>query len=276
MYWRRLRLLSTTSLLCLLILIQHASKVDADGVIIWSADHEEVSEEDWYRPNDAGHGGGEYNNGCAGSSPVYGFGRDPAGTDQWPFSLVLTMAAPCGTLPVSGTRMFRWQEPREYADLYYRVWYYFPHVVTLTHPASPWWNIMTWKSTSTTPARNDPFFNINVANRENGNMFISLYESKPYDQFVGTSYGQTLVDVPVGQWFYIEGFYRSRGDATGQVTIWQGDEVNRTLLWDLHDVQTRYPDEEGGVTTWAVTSYGNGTHPHPAQFAIDDAEIRTP
>lgn len=276
MRWGLLPLLSMTSLFCVLILMQYASNVHAQGAIIWSADHEEASEEDWYRPNDAGHGGGEYNSGCAGTSPVYGFGRNPTGADQWPFSLVLTMAAPCGSLPVSGTRMFRWLEAQQNPDLYYKVWYYFPNIFTLTDPVNPWWNIMTWKSVSTNPSRNDPFFNLNIANRANGNMFLSLYEVKPYDPPSATSYGQALVDLPVAQWFYVEAFYKSRGDATGQLTIWQGDELHRVLLWDVRDVQTRYSDAEGGATTWAVTSYGNGTSPHPAQFAIDDAEIRTP
>src|SRR5204862_5868846 len=109
--------------------------------------------QDWYRPNDASHGGGEYNTGCAGTSPAYGFGHNPSGADTYPFSLVMMMAAPCGNLDVSGTRMFRWQEPHQFSDLYYKVWYFFPAVYTLTNPVNPWWMIMAWKSTSTTPAR---------------------------------------------------------------------------------------------------------------------------
>jgi hypothetical protein len=273
---RRLLLFLASALLPCLLLLQAASKVHAQGQVVWSADHERVSEEDWYRPNDASHGGGEYNSGCAGAAPAYGFGRNPSGADPYPFSLVLTMAAPCGPFPESGTRMFRLQEPGQYPDLYYKVWYYFPTTYTLTHPTSPWWMIMAWKSSSTTPPRNDPFFAIDVANRPNGNMFISLYESKPYDPSRATGYGQTLVDLPVASWFYIEALYKSRGDATGRVTIWQGDAVNRVLLWDIQGVQTRYPDAEGGRTEWAVTNYGNGTSPFLTQFAIDDAEIRTP
>ena len=276
MRWRLQLFLGTASVLTFLVLVQRMENVQAQGTIVWSADHEEVSEEDWYRPNDAGHGGGEYNTGCAGVSPEYGFGRNPSDADGRAFSLVLMMAAPCGLLEVSGARLFRWLEPQLYPDLHYKVWYFFPHVFALTDPVNPWWNIMAWKSTSTNPARNDPFFNINVANRTNGNMFLSLYEAKPYDPANGTSYGQTLIDIPVGQWFYIEGFYKSRGDATGQVTIWMGTDSNRVLLWDLQGVQTRYPDSEGGATQWAVTSYGNGTNPFPAKIAIDDAEIRRP
>ena len=274
MRWRLLPFLGTTSLLC--ILMQQASSLHAQGAIVWSANHEEASEVEWYRPGGVSHGGGEYNSGCAGTAPLYGFGRDPSGTDQYTFSLVLTMAAPCGNLPVSGTRMFRWLESRQYPDLYYKVWYYFPSRYTLTDPISPWRMVMGWKSVSTSPSRNDPFFNVNVVNRPNGNMCLALYEAKPYDPSNALGYVQTLVDLPVAQWFYIEALYKSRGDATGQVTIWQGDDVNRVLLWDLQGVQTRYPDAEGGTTEWAVTNYGNGTSPFPAQFAIDDAEIRLP
>lgn len=262
--------------LCALTLIREPITAQAQGTV-WFADHEEVSEEDWYRPNDANHGGGEYNSGCAGTSPVYGFGRNPSGSDPWPFSLVLMMAAPCGTLPESGTRLFRWQEPRQYPDLYYRVWYYFPRIYTLSDPQNPWWNIWQWKSSSsTTPPRNDMFFGLFIWHRPNGNMYVYLRESKPYDRTNARNYDQTLVDIPVGQWFYLEGRYESRGNATGRVTIWQGDEVTRTLLWDLPGVQTRYPDSEGGATQWSVGNYGNGTSPQPAYIVIDDAEIRLP
>lgn len=276
MRWRLQLFLGTASLLCFLGLTQHTADVQAQGTVVWSTDHENASEQDWYRPNDASHGGGEYNTGCAGTSPAYDFGRNPSATDLHPFSLVLMMAAPCGNLDVSGTRMFRWLESEQYSDLYYKVWYYFPSVYTLTNPVNPWWMIMAWKSTSTNPSRNDAFFNVNVANRPNGNMALSLYEAKPYDPANGRTYTQTSVDLPIGQWFYIEAHYISRGDATGQVTIWQGDDVNRVLLWDLHGVQTRYLDAEGGATQWAVTNYGNGTSPFPAKIAIDDAEIRKP
>lgn len=275
MQWRLTPLLITTALLCLIILTQPTSNVTAQDVVLWSADHEEVGEADWYRSLDAEHGGGEFNNGCAGTAPGYGIGRNPGGADASPFSLVLTMAAPCGDLLTSGTRLFRFREPEQHPDLYYKVWYYFQTAYALADPSSSWWMIMSWKSTSVLPSRNDPFFSINIFNRPNGNMFVYLYEARPYDSS-GRSYGQDLVDIPIGQWFYIEALYKSRGDATGQVTIWQGDEVNRTLLWDLNGVQTRYPDQEGGSTQWAVLNNGSGTRPVPAQFAIDDAEIRTP
>jgi len=272
MGWRSLLLLGTVSLG--LIVIEPVSNLRAQSAVVWSTGFEDGSEVDWYGPD--GFSGGEFNSGCAGASPIRGFGRNPSGADPYPVSLVLTTAAPCGALAESGTRMFRFLEPRLFPDLYYMVWYYIPQTFTFTDPVNPWWILMSWKSSSTTPARNDPFFNVTVGNRADGNMFISLYEPKPYDPANATSHAQTLVNVPVAQWFYIEALYKSRGNSTGQVTVWQGDEASRTLLWDIHGVQTRYPDSEGGGTDWAVTSYANGIDPVPAQFAIDDVEIRTP
>lgn len=263
-------ILGIAALLCTFIQMRGTPTVQAQGTIIWSADHEEVSDVDWYLPNDASYGGGEFTSGCAGASPGYLFGRNPSGSDPWPYSLLLMMAAPCGDLLKSGTRMFRWQEPRQYPELYYKVWYYFPQVYTVTGNGvdpHPWWNIFQWMSRSAMPPRNDPFFHINIANGPNGNMYLYLRDSH-----TGTSYVQTVMDVPVGQWFSVEAYYKSRGDNTGQVTIWQ----DGTQLWNLTGVQTRYPDAEGGTTEWSVNNYGNGTSPYPAYFYIDDAEIRTP
>ena len=89
MRWRLLLILSTTALLCMLM--QQPSNVHAQGTILWSANHELASEAEWYSPGGAGHGGGEYDSGCAGTAPLDGFGRNPSGTNPYPFSLVLTM-----------------------------------------------------------------------------------------------------------------------------------------------------------------------------------------
>jgi hypothetical protein len=91
-----------------------------------------------------------------------------------------------------------------------------------------------------------------------------------YDSHASQSYDQTIMDLPVGQWVAIEAVYKSRGDLTGGVTIWQ----DGTQLWDIQGVQTRYPDDQGGATQWSVNNYSNGVTPLPAVFAIDDAEIR--
>jgi hypothetical protein len=230
--------------------------------LVWSADHETASDVQWYSPGGINYGGGEFNSGCAGTHPIFAVARSGV------FSLQLTMAAPCGPTS-SGTRMFRWREPRQYPNLYYRVWYFFPTVFTVTGASVPgeypFWNILQWKSQTDDPQTSDAFFTVNVGNRPDGSMYLYLYDSH-----ASQSYDQTIMDLPVGQWVAIEAVYKSRGDLTGGVTIWQ----DGTQLWDIQGVQTRYPDDQGGATQWSVNNYSNGVTPLPAVFAIDDAEIR--
>jgi hypothetical protein len=233
--------------------------VRSQGTVVWDANHEEGSEQKWYVPGGINTGGGEFDSGCAGTAPSTAQNHTANGT----FSLALTMCAPCDTVSVSGTRMFRWLEPRQYPDLYYKVWYYFPQSYTLTgNPLTAFWNIFQWKSKVND--LNEVFYQVNIGNRANGSMFLYMYD---WQRRIG--YDQRIVDVPVNQWFYIEGFYSSRGDNTGRVTIWQ----DGTLLWDLSGVQTKYA---GGDTEWSVNNYSDGVTPRPAVFYIDDAEIRTP
>jgi hypothetical protein len=234
--------------------------VSATPTLLWSANHETRSEVEWYRD----FGGGEFDSGCAGVQPSNEVARSGL------YSLKLTICAPCGT-PSSGARMFRGSESWQYPDLYYKVWYYVPRVYTVTGSGIPgddaFWNILQWKSRAADPPRNDPFFMLNIGNRPDGTMFLYLYDSN-----ARVSYGQTVMDVPIGQWFSIEALYKSRGDATGQITIWQ----DGTLLWNITGVQTRYPDHEGGVTEWSVNNYSNGVTPTPTTLFIDDAEILQP
>ena len=106
---------------------------------------------------------------------------------------------------------------------------------------------------------------LNIGNRPDGTMSLYLYDSK-----ARIAHGQTIMDVPVGRWFSVEALYKSREDATGQVTIWQ----DGTLLWDITGVQTRYPDSQQGLAEWSVNNFSNGVTPAPTTLFIDDAEIR--
>ena len=96
------------------------------------------------------------------------------------FGLDLRMTAPCGPDTSSGTRLFRWKEPIEHPDLYYKVWYYFPRTYTLVgNPASWFWNIFGWKSKTINPPRNETFWHVNVYNRPgNGSMYLQLRDAQ--------------------------------------------------------------------------------------------------
>lgn len=240
------------------MLIYDVSTVRATPTLLWSANHERGSEVEWYRH----FGGGEFDSGCAGIQPS----REVARSGR--YSLQLTIGAPCAP-PSSAARMFRWRESRRHPDLYYKVWYYLPRLYTVTGSGVPgdgaFWNILQWKSRAADPPRNDPFFMLNIENRPDGTMSLYLFDSK-----ARVTHTQTIMDVPVGQWFSVEAVYRSREDFTGQVTIWQ----DGTLLWDITGVQTRYPDSQQGVAEWSVNNFSNGVTPAPTVLFIDDAEIR--
>ena len=259
-----------------LALIRHTTTVRAQGSILWSADHEGPGEVKWYDPGGVNYGGGELNSGCAGTTFTV-YDDDPNTPNVLPppgggsFGLELRMTAPCGSETVSGTRLFRWKEPSEHPDLYYKVWYYFPRNYRLVgNPASAFWNVFGWKSKTIDPPRNEVFWHVNIYNRPTDeSMFLQLRDAQTGE----VPEPLATVSVPVNRWFYIEAYYESRETASGRVTIWQGDELTRTLLWDRAGVQTRFP---GGWTEWYVSHYSSGLDAQPASIGIDNAEIRRP
>jgi hypothetical protein len=284
----RFRLLAIAGVLSLLFhatLAPFDPRVHAQGTILWLADHEEPSDADWYFPGGLLSGGGQYASGC---TSVAGAGMGGASFVRWEdagiaplpgggdFGLTLAAVNTCGgpehaTTYGAGTRMFRWKESVwDFANqpLTYKVWFYIPQHYTLTGSVDWWfWNIWQWKSKTET--QNDVFFSVNIYNRlEGGNMYLQLRDAQ-----AGVNPDALAnLDVPVNQWFYIEGYYDSQEDPTGRVKIWQGDAEQRTLLWDIAGVSTRFV---GGDVQWSVNNYTSGLTPQPAYFFIDNAEIRT-
>jgi hypothetical protein len=257
-------------------LIRHTTTLGAQGSVIWSADHEGPGEARWYDPGGLNFGGGEIDSGCAGATFTV-YDNDPTTPNVAPppaggsFGLELRMTAPCGNEQFSGTRLFRWKEPSEYPDLYYKVWYYVPRNYRLVGDlSSAFWNILAWKSKTINPPQNEVFWHLNIYNRpSDGSMFLQLRNAQTGEAPPPLA----TLNVPVNQWFYLEAYYESRETATGRVTVWQGDDVNRTMLWDLVGVQTRFP---GGWTEWYVSHYSSGLDTQPAYIGIDNAEIRLP
>ena len=210
---------------------------------LWVGDMEEGDLSDW-DSNGAG-GGGEYNSGGGQSSASSRY----AHTGDYSAKLTLTDVD-----STQGVRLFRWAEPRAYDELYYSVWYYFPERYT----APDWWNIFQFKSK--TSSLNDPFFLLDVSSQNK----LSLYdwqERRSYTPIVDK-------EVPVGRWFQLEVFYKSRGDETGAITVWQ-DGVK---LYDVKNVRTRYTD---GDSQWSVNNYTANISPNDVDIYVDDAVIST-
>jgi polysaccharide lyase-like protein len=210
---------------------------------LWSAGMESGNLSEWT----ANQCGGEYNSGISNSEASTDF----AHSGSWAANLTITTPS----APTSGTRLFRWCEPRTYPKLFYSAWFFFPR----NYAAPNFWNIVQWKSKTAT--RNDPFFILNVGNRADGNMHLYLYNWQ-----TRVSYKQEAASLPAGRWIHIEAYHECAADNTGRVTVWQ----DGTLLYDVPNVRTRYSD---GDCQWSVNNYSDGLSPNTATLYIDDAAI---
>jgi hypothetical protein len=226
--------------------------------ILWSADHEEGNMSDWY----VNSGGNESNSGDA----VTGASRDVAHTGQWSAKATIT------TPPGAGARLFRKArgnpDPSVYA--YYSAWYYIPVKMI----SADFNNIFQFKSLDSAGV-SDPFWDMKIRNRSNGNMYLTLnwwcgltIEGPHQGESGCRAYQQTLKDLPVGQWFHLEAYLRQSTAFTGQIIVWQ-DGVE---IFNQNNVKTRYSTSEND---WSINNYGDHVVPSPFTMYFDDAAIST-
>ena len=227
------------------LLIAPAILTEAHGSAgtVWSAGMETGDLSEWGAGG--GTGGGEYNSGGGDSWAS----QDRARTGQWSVKMVL----PNGS---GGTRLFRWDEGRQYAEAYYSAWFYFPDRL---EPAV-YLNPFQFKSNSSS-GQSDPFWNFVVGNRSNGAMYLYLWDWQN-----SQSYGQNVIDIPVNQWVHFECFLKQSATGSGQLKCWQ----DGVLLWDRQNIITNYPN---GPAQWAINNYSSGVTPVPTVIYADDAAI---
>jgi hypothetical protein len=224
-----------------LVTIQVESAPPLAGNAMWSADHETGDDSQWYE----NYGGGQFNSGSGNSVAT----QDRSHTGSWGLRMTISTATE------SGTRMFRWGEPRAISRLRYTAWYYFPQRYTVHN----YWNLFQWKSRNGGAV--DPFFVLNVGNRSDGAMHFYLY-----DWQTRRAYSQSAKNIPVNQWVKIDAYYHCTGSQSGRVTFWQDD----TLLFDVPNVRTGYSDNN---CEWSIDNYSDGLSPSPATIYLDDASI---
>src|SRR4029077_5306655 len=222
---------------------------------LWSAGMETGDLSEWYAPK-TNPGGDVENIGNASAAAS----NDFAHTGKSSAKLTITTLG----AQESGAQLFRWDEPDRNPQLYYRAWYYFPQSFSPTL----FWNLMEWKSKHLVSGvkTNDPFFSLEVGALTSGEMYFYLSDSHTKTTYAQSS--QAPVPIPVGQWVHVEAFYKSDGNGSGEIRIWQ----DGTQLWDIANVDTRYAD---GDTEWSVNSYSSGLTPATATIYVDDAAIST-
>lgn len=217
--------------------------------VLWSADHESGDLSAWSDTDLDIHCGGAFNSG-GGRALVT---RENAHSGRFAAKLVI------GDVDGDqGARLFRGRcESFDHPALYYSAWFYFPERFDLV---DGWWNVMQWKSERSGAEHSDPVWVLDVRNRDDGDMFFVLRQKD------GEVFQQTSADIPVARWFHVEAFYRSAGDDTGELVVWQDGH----RIFRVDGVRTRYPD---GDTRWSVNNYTSGISPDPAVLYVDDAMI---
>jgi hypothetical protein len=170
--------------------------------------------------------------------------------------------------PDGGCRQFRHAESTSGNSFYYSAWLFFPQHYAVNN----WANLLQFKSQS--PTLNDAVWVLELRNRPNGAMYLMLrwkgIMAGP-TQGAGTGlrhFHQTLIDVPVGQWFHVEIFLRQSSVYAGRLTVWQ----DGMQIYDLDQVKTKYPD---GDNRWSINAYAADVQPMPFTVYVDDAVIST-
>jgi hypothetical protein len=239
------------------------------GTVLWSNGMEDGTLDGW--GGAAMNGGGEFNS----DSGVSTASREVAHSGSWSAKMTL----PDGS---GGTRLFRWQEPRQHRDLVYSAWFYMPQAYTLTgNLSSRFWNLFQFKSRSTSDSV-DPMWELTVSNPSPGRMHLNLDWSP--QTLEGPQPGQSSfrrfthagADVPVARWFQLTAQLRQSNGFDGALRIWQDGQ----LLFDLAGIRTSYANcafnPWCGSNEWSINSYSDSLSPAPAVIYADDASIVLP
>jgi hypothetical protein len=246
-----------------------AALQSSGGALLWSNGMEDGTLDGW--GGAAMNGGGEFDSG----SGVSAASRDVAHSGSWSAKMTL----PDGS---GGTRLFRWQEPRQYRDVVYSAWFYIPSAYTLTGlPSGRFWNLFQFKSRSSDDSV-DPMWDLTVSNPSPGRMRLNLDWSPPTlegpvpGQSGFRRFTQSVADVPVARWFQLSAELRQSNGFDGALRVWQDGQ----LLFDLSGIRTSYANcaynSWCGSNEWSINNYSDALSPTPAVIYTDDAAIALP
>lgn len=188
---------------------------------------------------------------------AYGLVNAPVHTGNYAAALTIDTSqySPTGA---HAAYLFFWKELPEEA-YYYSAWYYIPAVV---RPLG-YWNLWQWKSTEDGNSDNSKRIFSVGARLQGGGLGLYMVQRLPNGQ--NFNYHQAR-NIPLDQWFRLEGYYRQAYEATGQVIIWQDGEE----IFNVENVQTVLEDLS---VDWSVNNYSDRILPSPCTIYIDDITI---
>ncbi len=248
--------------------------------ILWFADHEEGTFQDWEDEgtDDFFAGGGIFLTDTANASAS--ICPHPVHSGRYAAQATIQAAWQCQN-GNKAVRLMRWtdkpwDEGGDYfpEEAYYSTWMYFPAAYNPNkQPAwdpgdGGWWNVFQFKSDDFQGV-SQPVWVLNVATEEKTNaMFFYLYSKyNPPFSFEAFSF----LPIPVGKWVHVEAFYRKStpNQSDGHIILWQDGQE----LFNIPGVVTAFSEQ----TAWGIGNYtdhiAGGKTPGEATLFFDDAAV---
>lgn len=164
-------------------------------------------------------------------------------------SRLLTITTP--NSPSSGARLFRNVELQQTPNgCYLGCMYYLPTLLT-PDGAGDYVDLMQLKSHG---ASSNPVWWVSISNRGDGSMYLRLCEDNA-SGFVAW-HEQTLLNLPLAQWFSLEFYVVQSSTGTGRIVVWQ----DGTILFDFSNVTTLFSGSD--LQEWSVNLYSDSVLPH--------------
>ncbi|WP_291368383.1 malectin domain-containing carbohydrate-binding protein [Cyclobacterium sp.] len=241
------------------------------GEKLWSAGHENGTQEEWFQNG----GGGEFNSSSGNSSVSSEAAR--SGSHSLKMSINTTNGGS------HGTRNYRWSEIADHKDLIFTQYFYFPNRIDFDRNNN-WFNLIQTKGVKFAPGGagtgpdqiNHPHFVLGLDVRggagSGGANFLSLADLQ---KFWGSNpdviwKAPAGIDLPVRKWVKIQmRIIQDRGDK-GRILVWQDD----ILIIDTKFRNTLRPEVDQNM--FSINAYADKTYPNLTNIYIDDLSIHLP
>lgn len=144
------------------------------------------------------------------------------------------------------------------AAAYYGAWYFIPASATNT----ALWNLVHFQGGDPASGAHG-LWDISLVNGTNGALELVVF-----DFLNGATRRSTrTVPVPIATWFHIELYLKRATDTTGEVALYQDDQ----LLLDVKNLRT----DDSSWAQWYVGNLATGLSPRESTLYVDDVSIRS-
>jgi len=222
-----------------------ARRIDLGSDLVWSARHETGDLSEWSLGSPGGPMTDGADTGVAISTDFAHSGK---------YSVKLSNSA-VGSIEIARV----WHQGAFPTAAFYSAWYYVPR----PYQTKIDWTIMQFRTPTDDPMVISQFLDVDLRSLPGGELILSIYDHRP--QYLRLPTADPAIEVPVGQWFQIEVFFRNVPDDTGQFTLWLDGKLN-------YDIPHR-PMASVPTVYWTPCSITGDLVPTQSELYVDDAAI---